>query len=216
FKPPQLMPFQIELKNALIQTLNEKGDDAKCIVSLPTGGGKTRTAVEAFVEWLQPRFSEGKYLIWLAQSEELCEQAIASISQVWSSKEFIENLRVYRYFGSHKLASEDFIGGVVVCTINKLYHDIINSGEISKKILSRCGALIIDEAHRGISPMYNKLYEYSKELNGESMFPICGLTATPGRTGQTHLLSDFFKFKLYTPNLGDKFNDNPVKYFRDN
>src|SRR5690606_34310980 len=68
----------------------------------------------------------------------------------------------------------------------------------------------------GISPMYNKLYEYSKELNGESMFPICGLTATPGRTGQTHLLSDFFKFKLYTPNLGDKFNDNPVKYFRDN
>lgn len=57
------MDFQIELKNALINTLNEKGDEAKCVISLPTGGGKTRTAVEAFVEWLQPRFAEGKYLI---------------------------------------------------------------------------------------------------------------------------------------------------------
>jgi DNA repair protein RadD len=116
-KPPQLKDFQIELKNALIKTLNEKGIEAKCVISLPTGGGKTRTAVEAFVEWLQPRFAEGKYLIWLAQSEELCEQAIASISQVWSSKEFTDSLRVYRYYGNNEFSEDELCGGVVVCTI---------------------------------------------------------------------------------------------------
>lgn len=214
-RPPKLMDFQIELKNSLIKTLNEKGDEAKCVISLPTGGGKTRTAVEAFVEWLQPRFAEGKYLIWMAQSEELCEQAIASISQVWSSREFTDSLRVYRYFGNYRLSAEDFTGGVVVCTINKIYNDIKNDGDISLEIIKNCGALIIDEAHRGISPMYQTLYEFSSRQNGDAMFPICGLTATPGRNGSTDLLSNFFKSRLYTPTLGVEYDQNPIKYFRD-
>lgn len=215
-KPPQLKDFQIELKEALIKTLNEKGVEAKCVISLPTGGGKTRTAVEAFIEWLQPRFAEGKYLIWLAQSEELCEQAIASISQVWSSREFTDSLRVYRYFGSNDFSLEDLCGGVVVCTIQKIYNAIEKETELVHEVISNCGALLIDEAHRATSPMYQKLYEYSQNLNGEHMFPICGLTATPGRNGETYKLSELFQSKLYTPNLGEEYNENPLAYFRKN
>lgn len=88
--PPPLKDFQIFIKDKILENLRSSGDNAKCMISLPTGGGKTRTAVEAYIEWLRPRFSEGKYLIWIAQSEELCEQAIASIKQLWSSKEFSE------------------------------------------------------------------------------------------------------------------------------
>ncbi len=214
-KPPQLKEFQLELKDALIKTLNEKGDKAKCMISLPTGGGKTRTAVEAFVEWLQPRFAEGKYLIWLAQSEELCEQAIASISQVWSSKEFSESLRVYRFFGSNTIDLDDLCGGVLVCTINKLYNSVNSDDEFINEIISHCGALIIDEAHRATSPMYESLYLFSKKINGEDMFPICGLTATPGRI-DTSNLSRLFQYNLITPNLGSKYEENPLEYFREN
>jgi DNA repair protein RadD len=215
-KPPELKDFQIELKNALIKTLNEKGVEAKCVISLPTGGGKTRTAVEAFVEWLQPRFAEGKYLIWLAQSEELCEQAIASISQVWSSKEFTDSLRVFRFYGSNEFNSDDLSGGVVVCTIHKIYNAISKDTDVIQEIISNCGALLIDEAHRATSPMYQKLYEYSQDLNGEHMFPVCGLTATPGRNGETYKLSELFQSNLYTPNLGEEYNKNPLAYFRNN
>jgi superfamily II DNA or RNA helicase len=215
-KPPELISFQIELKDALIKTLNEKGDEAKCVISLPTGGGKTRTAVEAFVQWLQPRFAEGKYLIWLAQSEELCEQAIASISQVWSSKEFTDSLRVYRFYGSNEFNSDDLCGGVVVCTIQKIYNAILKDSDVIHEIISNCGALLIDEAHRSTSPMYLKLYEYAQQLNGEPMFPICGLTATPGRNGETYKLSELFQSNLYTPNLGEEYNKNPLAYFRNN
>lgn len=213
-KPPLLKDFQIELKEVLIKTLNEKGVEAKCMVSLPTGGGKTRTAVEAFVEWLQPRFANGKYLIWLAQSEELCEQAIASISQVWSSREFTDSLRVYRYFGNNDFSTEDLKGGVVVCTIQKIYNAILNDKEVIHEIISNCGALIIDEAHRATTPMYQKVYEYSQMLNGEPMFPICGLTATPGRNGDSVDLSQLFQYKLYTPDLGVEYNKDPLTYFR--
>lgn len=215
-RAPELKDFQLDLKNALIKTLNDKGDDAKCIISLPTGGGKTRTAVEAFVEWLQPRFAEGKYLIWLAQSEELCEQAIASISQVWSSKEFTESLRVYRFFGSNDFSLDDLNGGVLVCTIQKLYNQVQKDTDLVNEVISNCGALIIDEAHRATSPMYETLYAFAQEINGEAMFPICGLTATPGRTGDAVSLSNLFKYNLYTPNLGPEFNADPLRFFREN
>ena len=212
-KPPTLKDFQIELKNALIATLNEKGDKAKCMVSLPTGGGKTRTAVEAFIEWLQPRFAEGKYLIWLAQSEELCEQAISSISQVGSSKEFSESLRVFRLFGTYTFSIDELSGGVVVCTIHKLYNLIISNSNYAYAIINDCNALIIDEAHRATSPMYETLYQYSRELKSEDMFPICGLTATPGRS-DTPNLTQLFRYNLITPTLGDQYKENPLEYFR--
>lgn len=215
--PPKLKDFQIYIKDKLIENLNNLGDDAKCMISLPTGGGKTRTAVEAYVEWLRPRFSEGKYLIWVAQSEELCEQAIASIKQIWSSKEFSESLRIYRLFRAHNLDEDFMIGGVVVSGINKLYN-LIKTGnpEVVTKLLSNCGAIIIDEAHRSTTMMYETVFSKAKEIRGENIFPICGLTATPGRSTNPYSLSNLFKLKLITPILGEEYESNPLKYFRDN
>ncbi len=215
-KAPKLKDFQIQLKDDLISTLNKKGVKAKCLLSLPTGGGKTRTAVEAYVEWLKPRFSEGKYLIWIAQSEELCEQAIDSVKQVWSSSEFSESLWIYRFYGKHSIDHSLLSdGGVVVCSINKLYNAILDQNIGVEQLIINCGAIIIDEAHRAVTKMYNTLYEYAQKLRGEDMFPICGLTATPGRSMDAHKLPAVFSYKLFKPNLGQEYEDNPLKFFRD-
>ncbi|MBY5959861.1 hypothetical protein KUV50_17030 [Membranicola marinus] len=116
--PPPLKRFQKEIKKNLITVLNNEGDHTRCIVSLPTGGGKTRTAVEAFIEWLKPRFDKGKYLIWIAQSEELCNQVIECIGEIWQATEFTEPLRVYRYFTSgleiSKLTFDSKISGIII------------------------------------------------------------------------------------------------------
>lgn len=215
--PPPLKDFQIYIKDKILENLKDSGDHAKCMISLPTGGGKTRTAVEAYIEWLRPRFSEGKYLIWIAQSEELCEQAIASIKQLWSSKEFSESLRVYRLFRDHELDKDSMIGGVIVACINKIYNLVKNGDEeIVEQIFSNCGAMIIDEAHRSTTMMYETLYSKARDIRGENIFPICGLTATPGRAVDSYELSKLFKLKLVTPELGDEFKANPLKYFRKN
>lgn len=214
--PPPLKEFQVYIKDKILQNLKDSGDNAKCMISLPTGGGKTRTAVEAYIEWLRPRFAEGKYLIWIAQSEELCEQAIASIKQLWSSKEFTESLRIYRLFRKHNIDEDSLIGGVVVAGINKIYN-LIKSGEneIVEHILGNCGAMIIDEAHRSTTMMYETLFAKSKEIRGENIFPICGLTATPGRVSGSDDLSRLFKLKLITPELGEEFKTAPLRYFRE-
>ena len=213
---PTLKDYQLHLKNELKKALMEHGDDAKCLISLPTGSGKTRIAVEAYTEFLRPRFFEGKYLIWIAQSEELCEQAIVTFQQIWQHMEFTESLRVYRMYANHQLHEVDMCGGVVVCSINKLFKALVNGGNEETRILiENCGACIIDEAHRAVTMMYNTFYEYSQKIRGEKMFPICGLTATPGRTDDITKLTRFFIFRLVTPQLPPEYQSRPLHYFRD-
>lgn len=213
---PQLKDYQIELKAELKKALEEHGDDAKSLISLPTGAGKTRIAVEAYTEFLRPRFFDGKYLIWIAQSEELCEQAIVTFQQNWQNLEFTESLRIYRFYGNHTLKTDYMQGGIVVCSINKLYNALKEKDNDAVRLLiENCGACIIDEAHRAVTMMYETFYGYSQQIRGEKMFPICGLTATPGRTDDITKLTDFFIFRLITPSLPSRYADKPVEYFRD-
>lgn len=215
---PPLVEYQRELKDKMLSVLNKEEDKTRCVVTLPTGGGKTRVAVESFIEWMLPRFSEGKYLLWIAQGEELCEQAISCIVDMWQDREFTESLRIYRYFGGKKVKEENLIGGAVIASIQQLYTRIKNNDPAINEILKNCGAVIIDEAHHATAQSYQVLFEKARELVGEDLFPICGLTATPGRNnGETINLVDQFEAYLIHPTLPDmeKYEENPLLYFRE-
>lgn len=214
---PPLADFQLGLKERMLEVLNMEGDRTRCVVTLPTGGGKTRVAVESFIEWMQIRFSEGKYMIWIAQSEELCEQAISCIIDMWQEKEFPESLRVYRYFAGKKVAEDQLIGGVVVASIQQLYSRIKNYDIVVNEFLKDCGAMIIDEAHHAVAPIYRAILERAEELCGPDLFPICGLTATPGRSNEeTTMLVNQFQAYLIQPKLppDSRYYRNPLLYFR--
>lgn len=214
---PPLADYQIGLKERMLEVLSMEGDKTRCVVTLPTGGGKTRVAVESFIEWMQIRFSEGKYMIWIAQSEELCEQAISCIIDMWQEKEFPESLRIYRYFAGKKVQEDQLIGGVVVASIQQLYSRIRNDDPVINEILKNCGAMIIDEAHHAVAPIYRTLLTKAEELCGPNLFPICGLTATPGRNNEeTTMLVDQFQAYLIQPKLppDSRYFRNPLLYFR--
>lgn len=219
-RPPDLKEFQKKLKDDLLSVMAKEMDKTRCILSLPTGGGKTRVAMEAFVDWMQPRFANGEYLLWIAQSEELCEQAIACLSEMWSSREFLYPLRIYRYFGGRHLDETVFQGGAVIASIHQLYARIRSADTALITFLSNTGVMIIDEAHRAVTKMYDRLIGRAKDLRGEDLFPICGLTATPGRSGiskveGTQKLVGRFEAHLLQPNLDSKYKDDPLKYFRE-
>lgn len=193
------------------------------MISLPTGGGKTRVAVEAFLDWMQASFEEKKYLLWIAQSEELCEQCISCIEAMWTSREFILPLRVYRYFSKYDFDDEDILqGGVVVASINKIYHRINAKDPIISNILSNTGAMIIDEAHRASTTMYDLLFKEAKYLTQNKLFPICGLSATPGRNtiineAEVGKLVERFQMNLIPPMFSEdeKYKNNPLEYFKE-
>ncbi|MBU9720274.1 MULTISPECIES: DEAD/DEAH box helicase [Bacillaceae] len=215
---PPLVDFQLQLKERMLEVLNLEGEKTRCVVTLPTGGGKTRVAVESFIEWMHQRFSEGKYMLWIAQSEELCEQAIACITDMWQEKEFPESLRVYRYFAGKTIKEEQLIGGAVVASIQQIYSRIVGEDPVLEDILRNCGAMIIDEAHHAAADSYGALLEKAEELCGPDLFPICGLTATPGRNnGETTSLVKRFQAYLIQPDLPKerKYEENPLLYFRE-
>lgn len=217
-KVPSLVPYQEDMKNRMLEVLNREGQYTRCMLSLPTGGGKTRIAVESFIEWMQPRFYDGKYMIWIAQSEELCEQAISCISDMWVDKEFSESLRIYRYFGGNDVDPDDLTGGVVVASIRQLHSRLENEDPFIHEVLQDCGAMIIDEAHHAAASMYSKLFEKAEELAGKGLFAVCGLTATPGRSDETtYTLVDRFEAYLIKPEFkwSEAYDQSPLQFFRD-
>lgn len=204
----------------MLAVLNQEGNKTRCMVTLPTGGGKTRVAVESFIDWMEPRFSEGRYMLWVAQSEELCEQAITCIRQMWSARPFVESLRVYRFFGAHDVVPDTLRGGAVVASIQQLHSRIKSGDQVVREIIRNTGAMIIDEAHRAATEMYDRLFEVASELCGLDLFPICGLTATPGRAGgdwdqRTVDLARRFQVHLIQPHLGAEYDSDPLCYFRE-
>lgn len=220
--PPKLKSYQVEVKNQMKKILELDGDKSRSVISLPTGGGKTRVAVEAFIEWMQPRFSEGKFMIWIAQSEELCEQAATCIAEMWSHLEYPEDLNLIRYFGSNEVSIEDddvLNGGAVVVGINQLHYRIKNDDEFARFMIANTGAIIIDEAHRAVTSMYRALFGFAEDVNGKINFPVCGLTATPGRASgeETNCLVEMFQVELIKPDLSREADYNPalpMEYFK--
>lgn len=220
---PDLALFQKSLKSRMLEVLEQESLKRSCIVTLPTGGGKTRIAVEAFIEWMHKRFADGKYMVWIAQSEELCEQALECIKHMWQSREYVEALRVYRYYGGRNIPEQSLKGGVVVASIHQLYKRLESKDPVVETILSRTGAMIMDEAHCAVTGMYDLLLDEAIRLCGDELFPFCGLTATPGRSGfgeeranQIEKLVDRFSANLIKPDLGEIYENDPLKYFRDN
>ena len=192
-------------------------DRRKAILSLPTGAGKTRTTVHALVELLWDTTDENRPVVWIAQSEELCEQAIECIGQVWryqsvrlaeTSRRGQSALRIQRFFGVHRLDEEP--AHVVVTSIPKLHRALgLGKGrkdpqiaEDALRLFEDPRAVIIDEAHHAIAPTYRQVI---RRFTANSRCPILGLTATPGRRSQdeTKELAKSFEGRLICPEWKD-------------
>ncbi len=187
-----LLPFQLEVKRKLKKTLYAVGGRAN--LTLPTGGGKTRVAVEAIREWLVdrqmllPQFAPGKTVVWLAHTEELCEQAFACFKQVWQASTSASPLHLVRFWGSYstKLASANFDlrhflsnPSVLISTPQRMLNELECKGDqrLGDAFRHAVGALFIDEAHRAGAPTYKRIM--ASLHTGESPAPVIGLTATP-------------------------------------
>ena len=85
---------------------------------MPTGSGKTRTAVNYASEYL--RAETNRVVVWLANSEELCEQAYEEFLRAWS---FLGNREItsVRYWGSHDYDLSTLKDGFVVIGLAKAF-----------------------------------------------------------------------------------------------
>ena len=152
------------------------------MVSLPTGAGKTRVAVQSIVEAIRDGIYAGGVL-WVADRDELCEQAVEAWRQVWSAKgASAAPLRISRMWAGQPapLATSDF--HVVVATIQTLNARLANGGQ-AYRFLTNFKLVVFDEAHRSVAPTFTSVMSeigLTRWRKAEEPF-LLGLTATPYR-----------------------------------
>lgn len=174
-----LHDFQKEISRELKEVLTSREADGRArkgMVELPTGAGKTRVATETVLRLLVDGDMSGT-VIWIAQSEELCEQAVQTFETVWRWLGDERPLTIGRLWNSNVVHEPDTEFSVVVATDAKLDR-VADTPEY--EWLSRASAVFIDEAHRaGGSKMYTKILRWLG-VDGRSWErPLVGVSATP-------------------------------------
>ncbi|WP_241992215.1 DEAD/DEAH box helicase [Cryobacterium lyxosi] len=151
------------------------GVETKAMLFLPTGAGKTRVTVEAIVQAFLEDGLVGPVL-WIAQSEELCEQAVQTWSAVWRELADFRTLTIGRLWASNTVSDFESDLSVIVATDAKL-EKLVDKFEY--KWLADATAVIVDEAHvAGDSPRYTQIFRWLGVDGRSADKPLLGLSAT--------------------------------------
>lgn len=190
------------VRDMLAGEATDKGLEIKRkMIALPTGSGKTRMIVETLIGWLNDgkpsknrQQRDSKFILWIAQSGELCEQALSSFRSVFESTgKRGTALHLHRFWGPGgslpNLGMDDLLDekGVIIATIQSLYK--LLEGERAEQLtsLSRLtSCIIIDEAHHSVAPIYSGVlrkmgFNWRRKEVSDRGIVLIGLTATPFR-----------------------------------
>jgi superfamily II DNA or RNA helicase len=185
-----LHDYQKNLKDKAIQILLNPNYTNRMLIHMPTGSGKTKTAMELASDYLRCKsvlggFDKSGFVIWIAHSKELNDQAVETFVDTWRLRGDYE-IDIFKLYGDNEyptglLKSQSafiFIGF-------QKFNAMINSKNsiqisIKKKILEKVKLVIVDEAHKSLASTYESTINLLTSTIGGTQ--LIGLTATPGRS----------------------------------
>ena len=187
-------------------------DNRRAVLHLPTGVGKTRTAMHIVAQYLCS--NEPSVVVWLASGSELLEQAVDSFRIAWGH---LGNrpVSVETMWGTKNCDLDDFTDGFLAIGLSKAW--ALMSREDpgwAARLAARVRLVVFDEAHQSIANTYRRVTE---ELTLDYRCALLGLTATPGRTwadlDKDGVLAEFYGYNK----IGlDVPAENPITYLIEN
>jgi len=202
-----LFDHQIEMLEEVNQIL--KGPIKKVILHMPTGSGKTRTAINLIVDFIKKRSTKKTNIIWLAHTDELCQQAYDEFKLSWQ-KLGNRNFNINKIFKRQKVELNEIDEGLTIMSLDSAYEKTKRDQSNFFKLCRKINFIVMDEAHMSVAPTYKHVLEllYSKEAC------LIGLTATPGRSylkpGEDIKLRNFWNKQKVS--LKVKGYKNPLEY----
>jgi DNA repair protein RadD len=110
-----LFPHQRVASHSVLKQLHTPPH--RVLLHMPTGSGKTRTAMSAICDHLRGR--QATVAIWVAHSEELCDQAADEFLDAWSAIGD-RTLDLRRFWGQRDLDLSAFNDGILIAGLPKL------------------------------------------------------------------------------------------------
>ena len=187
-------------------------DERRAVLHLPTGVGKTRTAMHVVVNSL--RTHDPSVVVWLASGSELLEQAVLAFREAWLHLG-TRPIQIGSMWGDQMPDLDDFTDGFLAVGLAKAWSMISRTDpDWAARLASRVRLVVFDEAHQSIAATYRRLTD---ELTLDFRCALLGLTATPGRTwadiDKDGELAEFFSGNKITLDVP---SENPVEYLIDN
>lgn len=192
-----------------------KGRKNKVLLHMPTGSGKTRTTMNIVADFLRRKnsFKQKNLVLWLADTEELCDQAANEFSKAWS---FLGayNIPIYRFYGDFEQKLDVIREGFIVAGVAKINRRLDVSQSEVIKLGRSVGLVIFDEAHKVIAPTYQHIVSIIQETGNASLI---GLSATPGRSTLDEEKNEEFAnfFNRQKVKLEVDGYENPVEYLQE-
>ncbi|MFE9985380.1 sacsin N-terminal ATP-binding-like domain-containing protein [Streptomyces sp. NPDC005381] len=174
---PSLHGYQEDLVRN-ITTMLDRLAPQRGMLSLPTGAGKTRVTAEAVIRWVKRVGDLKGPLLWIAQTEELCEQAVQSWKFVWGKVGAERPLAISRLWSGNEVGNVVDHPHLVVATDAKLERCLSTE---QYAWLKEAALVIVDEAHTAISKRYTEILSLLGLTQYETGRHLLGLTATPFR-----------------------------------
>ena len=206
-----LYPHQRQVFRDILRALSSP--ERRAVAHLPTGAGKTRIASQTACRLLNDADTEGSLIVWLASTEELCEQAAEELSVAWRHLGLRE-VHVHRFWGTRSLNLRELPSGFLVTGLAKLRAASDSDHTLLAHLAQQAAAVIFDEAHQAVA----KTYSFVTEQLCSTRPPLLGLTATPGRTARLtdadyRLAAMFNSTKV---SIDPRGHDSPVTYLIQN
>ena len=203
-----LFTHQIEVLNKVNSIF--KKPIKRVLLHMPTGAGKTRTAINLVCNHLKENTKS--LVVWLAHTEELCQQAHDEFNKGWA---IIGNRQTqsFKLFKNFRYDLNKITSGFVVMSLDYAYSLTKRDQGKFFNLARNTNFVVMDEAHMSIAKSYKQVLEIlvNKDTN------LLGLTATPGRAkildNENEKLAAFFHKQKAT--LEVKGYKNPVIYLQD-
>ena len=184
----------------------------KVVLHMPTGAGKTRTAMHLAARHL--REYGPTVVVWLAQNRELLDQAAEEFEKAWSPLGD-RDVQLMRFWGNKRAPLADLNDGLLVAGLAKMVAVDARDANAILALADRASLTIIDEAHQAIAPTYARVLRALSSKRPDNA--LLGLTATPGRSwseiDEDRRLSDFFEGQKVV--LEVEGYDDPVTFLMD-
>ena len=148
----------------------------RVMLHLPTGAGKTRTAMSIVASHL--RIRTPGLILWLAETRELLDQAASEFERCWHTVGD-RPVNLFRFWGQHNPPINSINDGIVVAGLAKL-RSYAKDRQRLWSLGDRSTLVVFDEAHHATANTYRDVVETLVTRGNRT--GLLGLSATPGRT----------------------------------